>query len=164
MKTVLAINLNGFFCFIIYIPIYCYLHEFAGHYTANWLSGIPAEQMEIEWFTLFNKKLCPLAVDVVNGVPPRISSFAGGFVAGLFYLIATSIFWKIYKKKRQERYWWFFTINLAFSFVGFTEFIIEGFFPEYHRDILETVILLFFVLIPAPLLSVWHYLKFRVEL
>ena len=101
MTIVLAVYLHWVSCFIIFIPIYCYLHEFAGHYAADWLSGIPTEQLAISWMTLYNVKLFPYAVGVINGEPPKFSYFLGGFVAGLLLLISTYIFWRIYKNKRQ---------------------------------------------------------------
>jgi hypothetical protein len=114
--------------------------------------------MEILWLKLYNIKLLPFGVTIIDGELPNISYFAGGFVSGLLLLLlSTILFLRLYKKKRQELFWWFFTITLAFSFAGFAECIFEGFFLEYHRGILETIILSFFVFIFAPLLSLWHY-------
>jgi hypothetical protein len=141
------------FFFIIFAS-YLYLHEFAGHYLANLISGISPEQMEIIWLKICNINLLPFGIKYPQNIePPSISYFAGGFIAGLLLLLLSILlFWKLYRKKRQELFWWFFTITLGFSCDGFTESIFEGFFLEYHRGILEASILFFFTFAFAPLL------------
>ena len=146
------------------LHVYLWLHEFAGHYFANLLSGISIDQMEIIWLKLYNINISPWGVTVLDGEPPKISYFAGGFVAGLLLLLLSILlFLRLYRKKKQELFWWFFAITLGFSGAGFTEFIIEGFYTEYHRSnvqqrgSLEFAIVLFFIFLFPLLLSSWHY-------
>ena len=145
-------------CWWVLFISYFYLHEFVGHYSINWLSGISAEQMEIISVKFHDIKLLPIAITPINVTFPCISNFTGGFIAGLILLLLSIfLFWRLFKKERQEIYFWFFAITLGFSCVGFTESIFETFFLEYHRRILETVILSFFVFVFPLLVSVWHY-------
>lgn len=153
-KNILLIVLFWSITFIAYF----WLHEFAGHYSANLLSGISMEQMEILWVKIYNINILPFGVKILDGELPKISYFAGGFAAGLLLLLLSILlFLRLYRKKKQEQFWWFFAITLGFSGAGFTEFVIEGFFTEYHRGTLEIVLLIFFTIFFAPLLSSWHY-------
>ena len=137
---------------------YFWLHEFAGHYLAGLLSGISPNQMEIIWITYNNIKILPEGVTILEGEIPKILPFAGGFMAGLLlFILSIFVFLRLYRKKKQELLWWLFTITLGYSGVGFTEFIIEGLFIDYHRGGLETPILAFFAFLFPPLLSAWHY-------
>jgi len=154
---VLAIPLYVLSAFLLFIPIYCYLHEFAGHYLVNWLSGISAQQMEIIWVSFHDTKLFPIGITPVNVTFPYICKFAGGFIAGLILLLLSILFWRLFKKKGKELYWWFFAATVAFSCAGFTEFIIEGFFPTYHRASIETAILLFFIIALPIILAIFSY-------
>ncbi len=138
---------------------YHWIHEFAGHYLANLLCGVSINQMEIIWqrIILLNINIMPIAVTVLEGEIPNITPFAGGFMAGLIFLILSLfIFWKVIRRK-QEQFWWVFAIALGFSGSGFTEFVIEGFFREYHRGFLGTLLLAFFAFLFPMLLGIWHY-------
>ena len=129
---------------------YFYLHEFAGHYLANWLSSISPEQMEIIWAETNNVKIFPFAVNILGVEASEasiISRFSGGFMAGLLLLLLSIVFWRLCKKKGKGIYFCFFAVTLGFSFTGFTESIFEGFLLKYHRSTIETIILF----IPFPL-------------
>ncbi len=85
-------------------------------------------------------------------------------MSGVLLLILSILFLYLFKKKNQGNYWWLFAITLAFSLIGFTESIFETFFLEYHRGIIELIILAFFAFFFVPLLrlpSLWYYLKSR---
>lgn len=147
-----------FFWFVVAFTIYLWLHEIAGHYLSNLLSGVSPNQMEILWLRISNIYISPWAVGILDGEIPRITYFAGGFVAGLlFFLLSIFIFFRLYRKEKQNLLWAYFVITLGYSGVGFTEFIVEGFFTEYHRGVLEITLLAFFIVLFPPFLSAWHY-------
>ena len=153
MKYILLIA----FWLILY-NAYFWLHEFAGHYLANLLSGISPNQMEILWAKFNNLNIRPVGVEVLEGGLPQITYFAGGFVAGLIFLsLSIPFLWKFYRKTKQGHFWVIFAISLGFSGVGFTEFVFEGFFLEHHGSTLEKTLFNFFGYIFPSLLSGWHY-------
>lgn len=137
--------------------LYLLLHEFAGHYLANLLSGIPMEQMKITWEPLLNINMFPYRVTVINGKVPRISYFAGGFMSGLLLLLSVFLFLRIYRKNKQERFWWFFATTLCYALAGFIEFVIEGFFTKYHSGALEMLIMSLSISFFLLLLVGLHY-------
>ena len=158
-KNATIISFSLFFYLATFI-LYFYLHEFAGHYLANLISGISIDQMEIIWFRTESFKLLPFGITINDGEIPKITPFAGGFVSCLILgLVSIFVFLRLYRKNKKELYWWFFNITLAFSLVGFTEFIIEGFFPEFHRGIVEAMIISFFTFFFVPIFGAWHLRK-----
>ncbi|MFC2010965.1 hypothetical protein ACFLUR_01575 [Chloroflexota bacterium] len=115
---------------------YHYLHEFAGHYPVNWLSGVSPEQIEILWYKSNNLKIYPLAIDIIGVAVSEvsiISRFSGGFMVGVVLAILSVVIWKFYMTKKKWNYFRFFAITLGFAYAGFAESIIEGFFLKYHR-------------------------------
>lgn len=133
---------------------YSWLHE-AGHYAVLLLSGISTDQMEIEWATV---PIMPVGINVFDVEVPRIVYFAGGFVSGISFLLLSFIFfWRIYRKTKQELYWWLFAISLGFAGAGFTEFVVEGFFTKYHGVVLEQALIYIIPFIFPSLLVAWHY-------
>jgi len=133
---------------------YPWLHE-AGHYAVLIFSGIPTDQMEIAWAPV---PIIPIGINVSGVEVPQISYFAGGFVAGISFLLLSFIFfWRIYRKTKQELIWWLFAISLGFAGVGFAEFVVEGFFTKYHGVVLEQVLVYIIPFIFPSLLAAWHY-------
>lgn len=132
--------------------IYFYLHEFAGHYLANLIVGIPPEQMVVHFGGIL-----PLSVEILDGIPSTFTRFFGGFISGLILLLLTTVLWRLFKKKEQGIYFWYFAITLGFVCGGFTESIIEGFFLKYHRGALESVILISSTFGLPIILIVRHY-------
>ena len=73
---------------------YPWLHE-AGHYAVLLLSGISTDQMEIAWAPV---PIIPVGIKVFGVEVPQIIYFAGGFMAGLSFLLLSFVFWRIYEK------------------------------------------------------------------
>ncbi len=124
--------------------IYCYVHEFAGHYLANLLSGISAEQMEVIWIESHNIKLFPIGITTLNMEPLILSRFLGGFIGGSLLLSLSIMFRRLLNKTNNTFYRWLFAITLGFSLVGFTDCIFETFFLKYHRGYIETITIYIF--------------------
>ncbi len=137
----------------ILLIIYPWLHE-AGHYATLLLSGVSTDQMEIEWATV---PIIPVGINVPDVPIPHITYFAGGFVAGLSFLLLSFIFIMIYRKKKQGLFWWLFAFSLGLAGAGLTEFSVEGFFTKYHGIVLERAFVYIFIYIFPFLLSAWHY-------
>ena len=138
---------------VILLIAYPWLHD-AGHYAILLLSGISTDQMTIEWATV---PIMPEAINVPDVAVPQIIYFAGGFVAGLLFLLLSCIFIMIYRKKKQELFWWLFAFSLGIAGAGLTEFIVEGFFTKYHGIVLERASVYIFTYIFPFLLAAWHY-------
>ena len=150
--------------FSLIIYAYNWLHEFGGHYFVHLLSGISKEQKEIRWKGPFKINISPVAVIVLDGEIPKITYFTGGFVPGLIYLILSIIlFWRLKGKKKQEQYWGFFALALGLSGVGFTEFVVEGFFTKYHGGVVEIALAGSFILFPL-LIIIWPFLNQILDL
>ncbi|MFC2034034.1 hypothetical protein ACFLTT_01330 [Chloroflexota bacterium] len=132
---------------------YSWLHE-AGHFAVLLLSGISTDQMEIAWAKV---PIIPVSINVSGVEVPQIVYFAGGFMAGLSFLLLSFVFRRIYKKKMQEEFWWLFAISLGFVGAGFTEFVVEGFFTKYHGVVLEQIFVYVITFIIPSLLIAWHY-------
>ena len=139
--------------------VYFYLHEFAGHFLVNWLSGIQISQMGVMWAEINHIKIFPFAISVIGVGAPQastISRFSGGFMAGAILAILSSVLFRLYKDKMKLRFFWLFAVTLGFSLAGVAESIFEGFFLEYHRGKLESVILLFLIIGFPILLTVCY--------
>ena len=170
MKLSIARELKIIILFVLYLPfcflaitIYCYLHEFAGHYLANLISGISTRQMEIIWLIEFEHiKIVPLGITPINMETNQFSYFFGGFMSGSLLLVLSILFWKLYSKKLQKHFLWLFAFAASFSLAGFTESVVEGFFLEYHRGTIETVILIFYAIILPLIIILVHYKKHRL--
>ena len=133
---------------------YAWIHE-AGHFVTLLLSGVSLEQMRMVWAKL---PLWPIGIDVPSADVPDIVYYAGGFTASIAFLILALIFsQKVTKEKKQEQFLWFFAVALGYSFAGFTEFIVEGFFTEYHGVVLEQVLIHIFIIVFPLLLVSWHF-------
>ena len=153
LKPKSAIVLLAFYCAI--FITYFYLHEFAGHYLANLILGVPIEQMAVH----YNKFIfipIPYAVQLLQGTPSTFTYFFGGFMSGILLLILSLLFLYLLNKKNQSNYWWLFAITFSFSLIGFTECIFETFFLEYHRGVIELLILAFFAFF-ILFFGIWRY-------
>jgi hypothetical protein len=119
--------------------------------------------MEILWKQIMNIKIYPFAVNIPGTKPSEVSAisrFFGGFTAGVLLTPLSLVFWKLHKDRKTLGYFWLFTTSACFAVEGFTEALIEGFFPKYHGGIIETALIIL-ILIPCILLNIGSISKQR---
>ena len=143
---------------------YFWLHELAGHYLTNIVSGMKMSQMYIDGLKIYNVVILPLKVTYTEIEPPRISAFMGGAVAAFVLISLSIIFILFYRKKKKERYFVLFSITLGIGCMGLIEVIVEPLFPTYHRSLTNALILLAVSISVPIIINLIHYHKYKKEL
>lgn len=143
--------------FLVLFIGYFYLHELAGHYLANLVSGVTPAHLSVQWVRFFGLPLFPASVTLHAGAPSLWSRLAGGIVAGVV-LLGVSYAWRgAWRRHDYTVLWWLFIVTLGFALSGLLEGFMEGFFNEYHRRSGELLALVVLTFLMPPVAGAWHF-------
>ena len=120
--------------------------------------------MKIIGLRVGNILILPVAISIIDSETPRISHFMGGAISALVLISASLVFFKLYKIRRKERFFSLFSVTLGIACIGLLEIIIEPFFPDYHRTLLNAIILIAVAVIVPIVINRVHFHKHDGEL
>ena len=120
--------------------------------------------MEIVGIRVGNLLILPVAVSIIDSETPRISYFMGGATSALVLISASLVFFKLYKIRRKEHFFSLFSVTLGIACIGLLEIIIEPFFPNYHRTLLNSIVLIAVAIIVPIVINRVHLHKHNGKL
>jgi len=106
-----------------------------------------------------NIVLLPVGITVIDAETPRISRFTGGAIAALILISLSLVFYWLYKRKRQGRFFGLFSIILGIACIGLIEVFVEPFFPIYHRSLVNSIVLIAVAIIVPIIINIVHRRK-----